>query len=230
MTFSERLPFIGLGSFLLFIGIAMLSPKFVKPLASVLGRPAERFGGAAGVLAKRNSERKPGRTAGTAAATDDRHRAGHLRRGARGGGQDHRRGRAPRPGRERRLRDLGPGQLVADHERGQGRGASRSPASRPSRASARTPPRSARTRSRSTASTPARIAEVVRLQWKNGSSDATLTELGRLGRDPAGRLREEAPLQGRLADHGDGAVGQEGRPEGRRPDGRQAERRSHSAR
>src|SRR5436190_7150094 len=30
MSFSERLPFIGLGSFLLFIGIALLSPKFVS--------------------------------------------------------------------------------------------------------------------------------------------------------------------------------------------------------
>ena len=68
MTFSERLPFIGLGSLLLFVGIAMLSPKFVKPLASVLGKPAERVGGAAGVLARRNAERKPGRTAATAAA------------------------------------------------------------------------------------------------------------------------------------------------------------------
>src|SRR4051812_35068889 len=68
MSFSERLPFIGLGSFLLFIGIALLSPKFVRPLASVLGRPAEKIGGAAGVLARRNTERKPGRTAATAAA------------------------------------------------------------------------------------------------------------------------------------------------------------------
>src|SRR3954451_10202047 len=68
MSFSERLPFLGLGSFLLFIGIALLSPKFVRPLASVLGRPAEKIGGAAGVLARRNTERKPGRTAATAAA------------------------------------------------------------------------------------------------------------------------------------------------------------------
>src|SRR4051794_17334924 len=68
MTFSERLPFIGFGSFLLFIGIALLSPKFVKPLASVLGRPAEKLGGASGILARRNTERKPGRTAATAAA------------------------------------------------------------------------------------------------------------------------------------------------------------------
>jgi putative ABC transport system permease protein len=62
------MPLIGVGSFLLFIGIAMLSPKFVKPLASVLGRPGEKMGGAAGILARRNATRKPGRTAGTAAA------------------------------------------------------------------------------------------------------------------------------------------------------------------
>jgi putative ABC transport system permease protein len=68
MTIGERMPLIGLGSFLLFIGIAMLSPKFVKPLASVLGRPGERIGGASGVLARRNAVRKPGRTAATAAA------------------------------------------------------------------------------------------------------------------------------------------------------------------
>jgi putative ABC transport system permease protein len=68
MTIGERMPLIGLGSFLLFIGIAMLSPKFVKPLASVLGRPGEKIGGASGILARRNAVRKPGRTAGTAAA------------------------------------------------------------------------------------------------------------------------------------------------------------------
>jgi putative ABC transport system permease protein len=68
LKFADRLPFIGLGSFLLFIGVAALSPKFVKPLASVLGRPSEKMAGAPGVLALRNTERKPGRTAGTAAA------------------------------------------------------------------------------------------------------------------------------------------------------------------
>jgi putative ABC transport system permease protein len=68
MTVGERLPLIGLGAFLLFIGVAMLSPKFVKPLASVLGKPGEKIGGAPGVLARHNAVRKPGRTAGTAAA------------------------------------------------------------------------------------------------------------------------------------------------------------------
>lgn len=68
LEIGERLPLIGLGAFLLFIGVALLSPKFVTPLASVLGRPGEKVGGAAGTLARRNSSRKPGRTAATAAA------------------------------------------------------------------------------------------------------------------------------------------------------------------
>jgi putative ABC transport system permease protein len=68
MSVSQRLPLIGVGALFLMIGIAMLSPKFVKPLASVLGKPGEMIGGAAGLLARHNSVRKPGRTAGTAAA------------------------------------------------------------------------------------------------------------------------------------------------------------------
>jgi putative ABC transport system permease protein len=60
--------FLGPGVLLLFIGIALLSPRFVTPLASLLGRPAQRMGGAAGALARRNAERNPGRTAVTASA------------------------------------------------------------------------------------------------------------------------------------------------------------------
>ena len=43
-------------------------PRLVRPLASVLGAPARRFGGSAGSLARQNSMRNPGRTAATAAA------------------------------------------------------------------------------------------------------------------------------------------------------------------
>ena len=42
--------------------------RLVTPLVSVLGKPAEKVGGIAGVLARRNALRKPGRTAATAAA------------------------------------------------------------------------------------------------------------------------------------------------------------------
>ncbi len=52
----------------LFVGIAMLASRIVKPLASVVGFPAARLGGAPGRLARENSLRNPGRTASTAAA------------------------------------------------------------------------------------------------------------------------------------------------------------------
>ena len=57
-----------LGVFGLFIGIAMLAPRLVKPFAAVAGFPSARFGGEAGRLARDNALRNPGRTASTAAA------------------------------------------------------------------------------------------------------------------------------------------------------------------
>jgi putative ABC transport system permease protein len=42
--------------------------RFVRAIASVVGRVAELFGGTAGSLARRNAMRRPGRTAATAAA------------------------------------------------------------------------------------------------------------------------------------------------------------------
>jgi len=59
---------LGAGTLLLFIGVALVSSYVVRPLASIVGRPASAFGGAAGRLAVANSVRNPGRTAGTAAA------------------------------------------------------------------------------------------------------------------------------------------------------------------
>ena len=52
----------------LFLGIALLAPRLVKPLARVVGWPARRAGGVAGELAGANAVRNPGRTASTAAA------------------------------------------------------------------------------------------------------------------------------------------------------------------
>ena len=46
----------------------MLAPTLVPPVARVLGWPAARFGGAAGMLARGNSIRNPSRTASTASA------------------------------------------------------------------------------------------------------------------------------------------------------------------
>jgi putative ABC transport system permease protein len=59
---------IGLGALGLFVGIAMLAPRLVRPLAAFVGAPADRLGGAAGRLARENAVRNPSRTAATAAA------------------------------------------------------------------------------------------------------------------------------------------------------------------
>ncbi len=59
---------LGLGVIGLFLGIALLAPRMVKPLARLVGWPARRAGGVAGELAGSNALRNPGRTASTAAA------------------------------------------------------------------------------------------------------------------------------------------------------------------
>ncbi|HKJ36369.1 MAG TPA: FtsX-like permease family protein [Solirubrobacterales bacterium] len=59
---------MGLGLILLFIGIAMLGGRLVKPLAGFVGGPIERLRGVTGKLARENTVRNPGRTATTSAA------------------------------------------------------------------------------------------------------------------------------------------------------------------
>ncbi len=63
-----RLLSLGVGALAVFIGVAMLAPTLVPPIARVLGTPANRLGGAAGMLARGNSIRNPSRTASTASA------------------------------------------------------------------------------------------------------------------------------------------------------------------
>ena len=62
------LVWMGVGALLIFIGVALLSERLVRPLAGALGAFAPRLGGAAGALAQENSRRNPQRTASTAAA------------------------------------------------------------------------------------------------------------------------------------------------------------------
>ena len=62
------LQLLGAGTLLLFIGVAMVSSYAVRPLVSIVGRPARALGGAAGDLAVANSVRNTSRTAATAAA------------------------------------------------------------------------------------------------------------------------------------------------------------------
>jgi len=56
------------GVLLLFVGVAMISSKLVRPLAALVGVPGEKLTGISGFLARRNTLRNPGRTAATAAA------------------------------------------------------------------------------------------------------------------------------------------------------------------
>jgi putative ABC transport system permease protein len=62
------LVWMGVGALLIFLGISLLSVRFIRPLAAVLGWPATRMGGAAGRLARDNARRNPQRTASTASA------------------------------------------------------------------------------------------------------------------------------------------------------------------
>jgi putative ABC transport system permease protein len=59
---------VGVGAGAVFFGVALLSPRLVRPLASLVGRPLERLRGVPGRLARENAVRNPGRTAATAAA------------------------------------------------------------------------------------------------------------------------------------------------------------------
>ncbi len=59
---------IGVGAAAVFLGVALLSPRLVGPMAALVGRPLERFRGVSGRLARENAVRNPGRTASTAAA------------------------------------------------------------------------------------------------------------------------------------------------------------------
>lgn len=59
---------LGVGAAATFIGVALLSPRLVSPIASAVGRPLERWRGVPGRIARENATRNPGRTASTAAA------------------------------------------------------------------------------------------------------------------------------------------------------------------
>jgi putative ABC transport system permease protein len=59
---------VGLGAQLTFIGVAVLTPLFARPLANAIGAPARRLGGMTGRLARENAKRNPRRTASTSAA------------------------------------------------------------------------------------------------------------------------------------------------------------------
>jgi putative ABC transport system permease protein len=65
---GTRLAIIGVGAVLLFLGVAMVIPALIRPLAEGLGWPIERATGVTGRLAREDASRNPARTAVTAAA------------------------------------------------------------------------------------------------------------------------------------------------------------------
>jgi putative ABC transport system permease protein len=68
LSTTALLIWMGLGALLIFLGVALLSERLVKPLAAWLGWPATKIGGVSGTLARDNAQRNPQRTASTAAA------------------------------------------------------------------------------------------------------------------------------------------------------------------
>ncbi len=59
---------VGIGAAAVLLGVALLSPRLVTPLASLVGVPLEKLRGIPGRLARENAIRNPARTASTAAA------------------------------------------------------------------------------------------------------------------------------------------------------------------
>lgn len=59
---------LGAGSVAIFLGVALLSPQLVRPIAALVGAPMQRLAGISGRLARENATRNPARTAVTAAA------------------------------------------------------------------------------------------------------------------------------------------------------------------
>jgi len=68
LSTTAILLFMGLGTLLIFFGVALFSSHLVVPLSHAIGAPGARFGGAPGVLARENTQRNPQRTGSTAAA------------------------------------------------------------------------------------------------------------------------------------------------------------------
>jgi len=68
LSTKPRLLCIGLGALGMFVGVALLTPTLVPRVVRVIGDPAARFGGAAGLLARGNAVRNPARTASTSSA------------------------------------------------------------------------------------------------------------------------------------------------------------------
>ena len=65
---TQVLLWLGVGALLVFIGVSLLSIRFIRPLAAVLGWPATRVGGVAGRLRATTRAATRSGTASTASA------------------------------------------------------------------------------------------------------------------------------------------------------------------
>ncbi len=65
---GNRAPLSGVGVVCVFLAVSALGPSVVRPMASVLGRPAGAVSGTMGRLARENAMRNPRRTSATSAA------------------------------------------------------------------------------------------------------------------------------------------------------------------
>ncbi|MGH9026047.1 MAG: ABC transporter permease, partial [Acidimicrobiia bacterium] len=65
---DNGITYVGLGAFVVFLGVAILGPVLARPLSRVIGWPLPRVRGVTGRLARENAMRNPKRTAATAAA------------------------------------------------------------------------------------------------------------------------------------------------------------------
>ena len=65
---SSGIAFVGLGAFVIFLGVFVLGPVIARPVSNALGWPVARLRGMPGTLARENAIRNPKRTSATAAA------------------------------------------------------------------------------------------------------------------------------------------------------------------
>ena len=120
---TQVLLWMGVGAFLIFVGVALFSSHLVVPMARILGWPATRIGGAAGSLGTRQHPAQPAAHGLDRFRPHDRPRAGHARRDPGRRHHRHVQQRRGRPRAWRVLRDHGAEQLLSDSgQRGDRRG------------------------------------------------------------------------------------------------------------
>ena len=85
LEIAVRIFALVLGVLFLFVSVAMVASRVVRPLAFALGAPGARLGGAPGSLARQNAVRNPTTNRLDGGGGDDRARPDHLRRGPRPG-------------------------------------------------------------------------------------------------------------------------------------------------